>query len=224
MMETLPVQDANVLDAPEINWRLIVYPLLVVAVLLVGGFAFYYYQDSQRENSEAAARALTTQAATPEALVQVADKYPGTTGGLFALISAGGQWLDKKDYADAEKSYQRVVDASGTDPVLRDSATLGLAASYEAAGHADDAIKSYLTVAHRGKDSPYSPFAYSSAARLYAQQKDSTDERKTLTEEAHLDIDSKFVKQANLRLRELTAVPLDKSSPPAVNVAPAAAP
>jgi hypothetical protein len=56
-------------------------------------------------------------------------------------------------------------------------------------------------------------------ARLYEQRGDKDNERQILTEAAGLDSDSAFVKQAQLKLKELTT-----AAQPPLTVAPPATP
>jgi predicted negative regulator of RcsB-dependent stress response len=215
-MAILQSPDANILDAEEVNWRRIVYPVIGFIVLLLAGLGIYYYQLSQRDAREAQARQAFTQAKTPEALVQVADKFPGTTHADFALIRAADFSMGKKDYTGAAHDYQRVADGTGADAVLRDAGRIGLASAQEAQSKLDDALQSYLTVAQRGPNTPYAPFAYISAARLYAEKKDTEDERKTLSAAVDLGGDSAFVKQADYMLKAL-----DAARPSGASAAPA---
>src|ERR1700692_1989460 len=180
-MATLASDESNILDAETINWRLIVYPLLAALIVVVGGFGYYFYLQNQREPLGGAARAALLQAKTPEEIVKVADQFPGTDHATLALLSAADGSFAKRDYAAAIQDYQRVVQAITTDPLLRDSAQLGLASSLEANGKGDDAINAYLEVARRGDKGPYAPFAYNAAARLYEERGDKDNERKILT-------------------------------------------
>lgn len=207
-MATSGSTDSNIIDAEEINWRLIIYPLLAAILLIVGGFIYYYYQQDQKLQAEATARAALVQAKTPEELVKVADQFPHTDQATLALISAAGLSFDKKDYASAIKDYQRITATPQTNPLLRDSAQVGLASTFEASGKPDDAVNTYLVVAHRGKESPYSPFAYMSVARLYEQQGKKDLQRQALTELAALGIDSPFVKEAAFRLKAMNTAPV----------------
>jgi len=200
----IPASDeSNIIDGQEINLRLIVYPILAAVVLIAGGFGYYYYQQAQRDIAEANARAALVKATTPEELVQVADQYPHTDQATLALLKAADGSFDKLDYASALKDYQRIVDTTGTDPLLRDSAQLGLASALEASGKVDEAIATYLEVAHRGDKTPYAPFGYNAVARIYAQRGDKDNERKVLTEETGLNPESDFVKQAQQQLKAL---------------------
>jgi predicted negative regulator of RcsB-dependent stress response len=231
-MATSESDDSNIHDAEAFNWRLIVYPILVALVVVVGGLGYYYYLQNQREQLEASARTALLQAKTPEELVKVADQFPHTDQGTLALVSAADASFAKRDYAAAIQDYQRIIQNVTTDLELRDSAQLGLASSLEASGKIDDAINAYLEVARRGVKSPYAPFACSSAARLYEDRGDKDNQRKILTEAASLDPDSMFVKQAQQKLKEMTAaaqppmtVPVPVPATPTANAAtPAPAP
>jgi len=224
-MATLESDDSNIIDAGTTNWRLVVYPILAALVVAVGGFGYYFYLQNQREQLEASARAALVQAKTPEALVKVADQFPGADQGTLALLSAADDSFAKRDYATAIKDYQRIIQTVTTNAELRESAQLGLASSLEANGKIDDAINTFLEVARRGAKSPYAPFAYNAVARLDEERGDKDNERKVLTEAASLNPDSPFVKQAQLKLKEMAAAaepPLTVSVP--VTNTPASAP
>jgi len=204
-MATLESDDSNILDAETINWRLIVYPILAAVVVVTGGFGYYYYLQNQREEMEATARAAVIQAKTPEELVKVADQFPHTDQATLALLSAADGSFLKRDYATAIGDYQRIINAADTNPDLRDAAQLGLASSLEASGKTEDAISAYLEVGGRGAKSPYAPFAYMAAARLYGQRGDNDGERTTLAAAAALDADSPTVKEAQYQLKQMAA-------------------
>lgn len=218
-MATLDSGDSNILDAEAINWRLVVYPLLLVVVIVIGGFGYYFNQLNEREQREIQARAALLKATTPEQLVQVADQFPKTDQALMALIDAGNQSFAKKDYEGAIKIYQRAINAPEADEVLAEVARLGLASTLEASGKIDDAISTYLIEAHLGNKSPYAPYAYHSVAAIYAQRNDKENERKILTEMLALGSDSPFVKQAEPQLKKLNE---ELVKPAAPTPAPAA--
>lgn len=219
-MATLQSDEANILDAETINWRLVVYPVLAVLLVGVGGFGYYYYLQNQREVRETSARAALVEAKTPEAWVKVADQFPGTDQGTLALLNAAGGSFAKRDYVVAIQDYQRVIQTVATQAELRESAQLGLASAQEANGKVDDAITTYLEVAQLGAQSPFAPFAYDAVARLYDERGDKEKEREILTEAASLDPDSPFVKQAQYKLKELASI----QSPPIISVPTAPAP
>jgi predicted negative regulator of RcsB-dependent stress response len=215
-MATLQTDDANILDAETINWRLIVYPILAALVVVVGGFGYYYYLQYQREQLEAAAHIALVAAKTPEEMVKVADQFPGADQATLALLGAADGFFAKRDYAAAIQNYSRIIQTVTTNPELRDSAQLGLASTFEANGKIDDAINADLVVAQEGAKSPYAPYACNAAARLYEQRGDKDNERKILIEAASLDADSPSVKEAQNKLKELAA-----AQPPPTLPAPA---
>ena len=90
---------------------------------------------------------------------------------------------------------------------MRDSAQLGLASVQQADGKSDDAIQSYLEVAHKGSQSPFAPVAYYQVARIYEDRKDKTNEVRTLQDAVRLGGNSVFVKQAATMLKSLQTAP-----------------
>jgi predicted negative regulator of RcsB-dependent stress response len=183
----------------------------------VGGFGYYYYQQNQRDLVEAQAREAMLKATTPDDLIAVANKFPDTDQATLALLSAASGSFAQRNFDAAAKDYQQIAASPGVTGELRDSAQLGLASSLEAGAKIDDAITAYLEVAREGDKSPYAPFAYIAAARLYDQRGDKDNERKILTEASSLDPDSQFVKEAQNRLKQLDA----ESAPPVTAPMPA---
>jgi predicted negative regulator of RcsB-dependent stress response len=214
-MATLESDERNIVEADTINWRIIVYPLLAVAILLLGGSAYYFNQLSQREQQETQAHTALLAAKTPAEMVKVADDFPKTKQASVALLTAADASFTAKDYPGALKNYQRVIDASETPAELRDSAQLGVASVQEASGKSDDAIKSYLEVAHKGNHSPFAPVAYYQAAMICEDRKDKSSEVTILQEAVRLGGESAFVKHAAMMLKEL-----QPASPAAANPAP----
>jgi predicted negative regulator of RcsB-dependent stress response len=203
-MASLESDERNIIEAEEINWRLIVYPVLILAVVVLGGFALYYYYLNQQEQAEQSAAAALSSAKTPADMVKVADQYAGTTQASVGLMRAADLSFTAKDYAGAQKDYQRVIDSKESPPELRDSAQLGLASAQEADGKADDAIQTYLAVAHKGNHSPFAPVAYHQVAAIYASRQDKANETQILQQAVQLGGDSPFVKAAADRLKELS--------------------
>jgi predicted negative regulator of RcsB-dependent stress response len=220
-MATLQSDEANIFDQEAFNWRIVVFPILILIVLVIGGLGIYSYRQNQRDELEASARAALVDAKTPEDFLKVADQYPGADQSTLALVSAADAFFAKHDYAGAIGAYQRVTQNSATDPALRDAAQIGLASAQEASGKVDDAITTYLLVAREGAKSPYAPYAYNAVAQIYEQRGDSANERKVLTEAAALDPESSFVKQAQAKLRELTTPPMTVPVPAPAASAPA---
>jgi hypothetical protein len=214
MMATLESPDSNILEADAVNWRLVVYPIVGVLILIFGGCGIYFYLQGARAQHEADARQAFIDAKTPAALTQVADQFPGTTHAAMALIAAGNLSYEQKDYATAQKDFQRVADNTGFDDTVRDSARLGYAAALEAAGTSDSqALDAYLAVAQRGKSSPFASYAYVAAAQLCRRQHDIDKERQLLIQATGIDTDSPFGQQAQKLLQALNGVPASAPAP-----------
>src|SRR5271156_2035921 len=105
-MATLQTDESNILDAETINWRLIVYPILVALVVVAGGFGYYYYLLNQRDQLEDTARVALLAAKTPADLVKGADQYPGTDQATLALLGAANGSFSSHDYASSIQDYQ----------------------------------------------------------------------------------------------------------------------
>ena len=206
-MASLASDERNIIEADAVNWRLIVYPLLAVIIVLVGGFAIYYYQLNQRDQAETQARAALAAATSPEEMVKVADHYPHTVQAALALLTAADAQFSNKDYPSALKNYQRVTNTAETPAELRDSAQLGLASVQQADGKSDEAVQSYLEVAHKGSQSAFAPAAYYQAARIYQDRKDKASEMRILQDTVRLGGQSIFVKQAASMLKSLQTAP-----------------
>ena len=52
MMSTLQTDEANIIDAEVVNWRWIVFPLVLVLLVAAGGFGVYYYLQMQQDAAE----------------------------------------------------------------------------------------------------------------------------------------------------------------------------
>ena len=97
---------------------------------------------------------------------------------------------------------------------LRDSAQLGLASTQEASGKADDAIQTYLAVAHKGNHSPFAPVAFHQVAAIYASRQDKANETQILQQAVQLGGDQiRTWREAALR----TATDRVMSEPPLLN-------
>jgi tetratricopeptide (TPR) repeat protein len=208
-MSILMNDDRNIIEADSLNWRLIVYPIVFVALTLLTGFGIYYYQLNQRELQETQAREALALAKTPEEMVKVADQYPRTIQASVALLSAGDASFTARDYTGAAQDYQRVASAKKAPPELRDSARIGLGASLEAAGKSEDAIRTYLEIAQKRNHSPFSPAAYYAVAQIYASRQDKANEQRTLEQTVQLGSDSPFVKDAATQLKAFAPAPAE---------------
>ena len=220
MMAILDSSEANILDVETVNWRYVVYPVVVAVVLGLGALTYYYNQQQKRDAAETAARSALILAKTPEALLKVADDFPGTDNATLALLAAAEESFSKLDHAAAIKDYQRVIDNKNTVAILAESARLGLGSALEASGKLEEATTTYLEVAHRNAKSPYAPYAYVTAARLAEQRGDKDAARKILSEAIGLSTESPFITQAKTKLKELTETPVPPAPTAPAGTAP----
>jgi len=219
-MSTLQTDEPNIIDAEEVNWRWIVYPLLLVLLMVAGGFGVYYYLQSAQDAAEADARAALVKATTPAEFLKVAEQYPKTDQAMLALFSAANASFDQRDFDGAKAAYQKVIDNPVLTAQWRDSASLGLASCDEAKGDGDKAISEYLEVARRGDASPFAAYAYNCVARIYDARGDKKTETDILQQAAGLDPNSPSAQIAQQRLK--TLMPQQTPGFPPANPAPAA--
>jgi predicted negative regulator of RcsB-dependent stress response len=223
-MAILETDESNIIDAEATNWRLIVYPAIVILVIALGGTSYYFYQQHQRDEVETKARAALVQAKTPADFLKVASDFPETDQATLALLRSADASYTQHDYDAAIATYHKVADNDKVDPVLRDTAALGIAGAQDSAGKTDDALASYLSLARRRDNTPFAPYAFYAVAHIYEQRGDKANEIETLSEAAGLDPNSFFTRQAQYRLKQFSDEQKAATPPPApgVNGAPAA--
>jgi tetratricopeptide (TPR) repeat protein len=203
-MATLQTDEANIIDAEAVNWRLIVYPLILVLIVVLSGFGIYYYQQNAQDAAEAEARAALLKATTPAEFLKVAEQYPKTDQAMLAIFSAANASFDQRDYDGAQGDYHKIVDNVALSTQWHDSASLGSASCDEAKGDTDKAIAGYLEVARRGDASPFAGYAYNCVARIYDQRGDQQTEREILQQAADLDPGAPSTRIAQNRLKQLS--------------------
>jgi predicted negative regulator of RcsB-dependent stress response len=203
-MATLQTDEANIIDAESINWRAIVWPVLIVLVLVAGGFGYYYYQQVQRDTAESNARAALVKATTPDEFLKVAQDFPGTDQAMLALLGAADAAYNKHDYDSAISAYNKIIDNTTLGAEWHDTAQLGIGSCQEAKGDADKAIEAYTIVAQRREASPFAPYAYHCIARIYDQRGDKVNESSILGQAKTLDAGSEFTQLALSQLKALT--------------------
>ncbi len=226
-MSTLQTDDPNIIDAEAVNWRLIVYPVLVVLVVGLGALGYYYYQQSTRDAAEADARAALLKATTPAEFLKVAEQYPNAPDqAMLAVFSAANASFAQRDYDGAQTAYRKIIDNPALGVQWHDSANLGIASCDEAKGDMDKALSEYLEVAHRGDASPFAPYAYTCVARIYEQRGDKTTELAILGQAAELDPGAPSTRRAIEQLKALTpqapAMPIPVQATAPANLSPAA--
>jgi tetratricopeptide (TPR) repeat protein len=148
-----------------------------VAVLVVGfATALVLYERSTRETEAGDALMHTIinagraglREATPESLLQVASERSGTAAGGEALILAGGSFYLEDKFPEAQQAFALYLSRNPEGPLV-EQALLGVAASLEAQGKTDDAVKAYQKLNGRRPDYDVLQ-GQCSLARLYEAQ------------------------------------------------------
>ncbi len=223
-MSTLQTDDPNIIDAEAVNWRWIVYPILVVLIVAAVGFGIYYHQQVTQDAAEAEARTALLKATTPADFLKIAEQYPSTDQATLAIFSAANASFDARDFDGAQAAYHKIVDNIALGAQWHDSASLGIASCDEAKGDAEKAITEYLEVARKGDNSPFAPYAYTCVARLYDQRGDKQTEIEILNQAVLLDPGAPSTQLAQQRLKELTPQQAPSMSIPVTGASAAANP
>jgi predicted negative regulator of RcsB-dependent stress response len=148
------------------------------AAIVVIGIVYSFVSWQHEQNAITAGEAFTQIAFTPattldahqraDAFAQLATKYSGTEAGRRAQLQAAATLFDAGNYAEAQTQFQKFLDASAGP--LAASAALGVAASLEAQGKADQAATAYLKVTSSYSGSPADLQAEFSLGRLAEEQ------------------------------------------------------
>jgi predicted negative regulator of RcsB-dependent stress response len=121
----------------EANKNRLIGGAVVIAVAIFV-YSFISYQRGQKEI--AAGKALTQLSVTPggttpEAVLKIADEYPGTMAGQRALLTGATLLFQAGKYPEAQAAFQKFL-RSPPDSVLAGQAALGVATSLEMQGKA----------------------------------------------------------------------------------------
>ncbi len=217
------------------------------AVLIVGaGIGIFNWNKSNREAqaNEAlsniklpASAEESTNAATAEPYLKVANDYPGTSGGARALLMAGGILFDAGKFQEARKQFEQFM-AQYPDYPLADQALLGVDTSYEAEGNLTEAASRYKDFVEHHPAASTLPQVKSALARVYlAQNKpelalqqyedlERSRNNDSWTAEAAIQKEELLTKYPNLKKQPLVTTPPVApliATPPKTNAAPPAA-
>jgi len=105
---------------------------------------------------------------TAEALIKVAEEYPGTSAAAKASLRAGTVYFDQGNYAKAQEQFDKYLRTYGETPWVP-QAVYGIAASLEAQGKTADAIAKYTNFVATYSSDPAVDQARLTVARLYEQ-------------------------------------------------------
>jgi predicted negative regulator of RcsB-dependent stress response len=102
--------------------------------------------------------------------LKIVAEYSGTGAAANAQLLAGEALFDEGKYAEAQSQFQKFIAEHGDHPLVA-SAALGVAASLDAVGKADEALAKYQGAARQySTDGAVSGQAKLSAARILASQ------------------------------------------------------
>lgn len=163
----------------------------LVAIVVIGlGIAFLITHQSQQQTdasnalSKMVVRNLPGPPATPEALLAVAGRYPGTDAGQRAALLAASDLYTQGKYDEARAQFQRFLEEHADSPFTGEAA-LGVAASLDAQGKAEDAINAYRNVENRFQNWGVVPQAKLALARLLQGQGKLQDAKAELQDVLH---------------------------------------
>ena len=123
--------------------------VVVVLALLV---SYYFYSHNAKEDAAGAGFSqLILNRATPEDYVNFQAANHGTQAAPKALLMAGEEYFAIGKYPEAQAQFQKLRQEYRNSPFVS-QASLGIAASLDAAGKVDDAISAYSDLTHLSGD------------------------------------------------------------------------
>jgi len=185
-------------------------------VMIVGGVAlvigllifFNWMKTSDEQNAAeklAQARAeynKSNYTAAIPILEKLVSEYGGSQSTGMAMIYLANAYMHTKDYANAEKYYNKYLDDGDNDPILAISAAFGVAATYEERGEFAKAATLYDKAANEYDASYRAPQLLMSAARCYKQANQAEPARRALQKLIDKYPKSNLVEDAKLLLAE----------------------
>lgn len=197
------------IDYVEHNSKNFLFGLTAV-VLLAGGGYFYKWNLQQEEQQASVLFAKGKQAfdnqnfdAAIDSLGRLTNKYSGTSSAGVGTVYLANAFMQKKDYATAERYYRMYLDDYDNDDILSIAAAAGVAASFEERGEHAEAAELYEKAA-RDYDASYrAPELLLDAARAYRAAQNLDAARRVLATLLEKYPDSSFSEEAKLLQAEL---------------------
>jgi len=206
----------------EANLKAVIAGAIVVAAIIFG-ILFYSTHQSQKEiDAGYALSHLSFESHGVDALLKIANDYPGTAAGKRASLEAAGMFFATGKYADAQTQFQKFLDAY-PDSEFSAQASLGIAASLEAQGKTDLAISAYQKVVNPANLAA-TVAAKFGLARIDTQQGKIAEAGKIYEDVARQSQNSPYAQEAMMRAMELKTTAFVPSVVPASTNAPANAP
>lgn len=173
--------EANIIDSPPTwlarNKAPVIAGTLLVLAIAVGTAAW----QGRRITRESQANAALDAATTLEAKLSLARQYLGTEASALTLLSAATLQFEEKNYSGASETYALFL-SNYPHHLLANSARLGQANAWEAAGKIDEALSAYIAVGTHNPPDNYTPVGLIEAARLYRVKKNYASARQLLSD------------------------------------------
>jgi TolA-binding protein len=184
--------------------------LAVGGVALVAALIFFFNWMKSRDEQNASEKFAQARAeynkqnyvAAIPILEKLVSESGGTASANIATLYLANAYMQTKDYANAEKYYQRYLDDGDNDPILRVSAAFGLAATQEERGEFAKAAQLYEEAANDYDDSYRAPQLLMNAGRCYKQANQAETARRVLQKLIDQYPKSNLVEEAKLLLAE----------------------
>ena len=158
----------------EVNRRLLLRAGAGVVALIVLVAVFIQYQTGKETSASHALSevrlpfnpSVATDPGTAEKLFKVATDHKGTKAATRALIMSAGVLFTDKEFAKAQERFNALLQEYPECPWVAD-AHLGVAASLEAQGKTEDAIRKYEDLRKRFATAPIADDVKLALGRLY---------------------------------------------------------
>jgi TolA-binding protein len=183
----------------------------LAAVMLLAGGGYYYKWHLQQEEQQASVLFATGKQAFDnqnfdaaiDSLGKLTNKYSGTASASVGTVYLANAFMQKKDYATAERYYRMYLDDYNDDDILSIAAAAGVAASFEERGEHARAAELYEKAAREYDTSYRAPDLLLDAARSHRAAQNLDAARRVLGTLLEKYPDSRVSEEAKLLQAEL---------------------
>lgn len=212
----------------EVNKKRLAVGLLLVILVGFGIYVFNYIGEEKERKASAALLGINQPISTnappvpATAFLKITEDYAGTAAAERALILAAGAQFSEGKYADAEKTFDRLLKEKPASKWAPDAA-FGIAASLESQGKRDEALTAYQRVVTAYANSAVVGEARLAMARIYEAKNQPSEALKQYDELTRGGVMSMRTQDAMMRRSQLLKKhpELDK---PATNAVPSLTP
>jgi TolA-binding protein len=181
--------------------------VVVVLAIVAGVVGLVWYQNYQEAKGNSALSAVTATAEgepTAEALAQVGVDHAGTSAGGRAVLLAGSAFFSRGQYTEAKAQFEKYL-REYRDTTFAPQASFGLAASTEALGDAEAAMKTYTDLSTRYGSDFVGMQAKLAMGRLHESQNRLEQARAAYEEVARSGVGGSLASQAATAYQTLIA-------------------